>query len=158
MGVKLAAAMGAEVSVLSTSRSKERDARRLGAQDFGLTTDPNVVQAFANRFDFILDCVSAPHDLNVYTNMLRRDGTLALVGVSPKPAEVSAFPLILRRKRIAGSLIGGIRETQEMLDFCAEHDIAADVEVIPIQNIERAYERTIRGDVRYRFVIDMKTL
>ena len=158
MGVKLAAAMGAEVSVLSTSHAKERDARRLGAQEFGLTTDPNVAQTFANRFDFILDCVSAPHDLNLYAGMLRRDGTLALVGVSPTPAEVSTFPLILRRKRIAGSLIGGIRETQEMLDFCADHDISSDVEVIPIRDIEAAYERIIKGDVRYRFVIDTKTL
>jgi alcohol dehydrogenase (NADP+) len=158
MGVKLAAAMGAEVSVLSTSRAKERDARRLGAQEFTLTTDPTVAKTLMKRFDFILDCISAPHDLNLYTNMLRRDGTLALVGVSPQPAAISTFPLILGRKRIAGSLIGGIRETQEMLDFCADHDMAADVEVIPIQEVEAPYERTIRGDVRYRFVIDMKTI
>jgi uncharacterized zinc-type alcohol dehydrogenase-like protein len=158
MAVKLAAAMGAEVTVISTSTSKEQDARRLGAHDFVVSKDPKSLAALANRFDFILDSISAPHDLNAYLNLLRRDGALALVGASPKPLEVAAFSLILKRRTLAGSLIGGIRETQEMLDFCADKNITSDVEVIPMQQVDAAYERTIKGDVRYRFVIDMKTL
>lgn len=158
MAVKLAAAMGAEVTVFSTSPSKEPDARRLGAHEFVMTKDPQSLAALANRFDLILDAVSAPHDLNAYLNLLRRDGALALVGASPKPLEVNAFSLILKRRTLAGSLIGGTRETQEMLDYCAAKNITSDVEVIPIQQVEAAYERTIKGDVRYRFVIDMKTL
>lgn len=158
MAVKLATAMGAEVTVFSTSPSKEPDARRLGAHEFIMTKDPQSLAALANRFDLILDAVSAPHDLNAYLNLLRRDGALALVGVSPKPLEVSAFSLILKRRTLAGSLIGGTRETQEMLDYCAAQNITSDVEVIPIQQVEAAYARTITGDVRYRFVIDMKTL
>ncbi|MBM4124457.1 MAG: NAD(P)-dependent alcohol dehydrogenase [Nitrospira sp.] len=158
MGVKLAASMGAEVTVLSTSRSKEQDARRLGAQHFVATNEPGALDALANRFHGILDTVSAPHDLNAYLNLLRRDGALMLVGAPPQPIPVNAFSLILKRRLLAGSLIGGIRQTQEMLDYCAEKRITADVEVIPIQQVEAAYERTIKGDVRYRFVIDMKTL
>jgi uncharacterized zinc-type alcohol dehydrogenase-like protein len=158
MAVKLAAAMGAEVTVFSTSPSKEQDARRLGAHEFVMTKDPQSLAALANRFDLILDAVSAPHDLNAYLNLLRRDGALALVGASPKPLEVAAFSLIHKRRTLAGSLIGGTRETQEMLDYCAAQNITSDVEVIPIQQVEAAYERTIKGDVRYRFVIDMKTL
>ena len=158
MAVKLASSMGAEVTVFSTSKAKEPDARRLGAHDFVVSKDPKTFEALANRFDFILDSVSAPHNLNAYLNLLRRDGALALVGASPKPLEVSAFSLILKRRTLVGSLIGGISETQEMLDYCAKKKITSDVEVIPIQQVEAAYERTIKGDVRYRFVIDMKTL
>jgi len=158
MAVKLAASMGAEVTVLSTSKTKERDARRLGAHDFVVSLDPKNLEALAKRFDFILDAVSASHDLNAYLGLLRRDGVLVLVGAPAKPLEVQAFPLILKRRRLAGSVIGGIRETQEMLDYCAQKNIASDVEIIPIQQVQAAYERTIKGDVRYRFVIDMKTL
>ncbi|MEJ7617769.1 MAG: NAD(P)-dependent alcohol dehydrogenase, partial [Pyrinomonadaceae bacterium] len=158
MAVKFAAAMGAEVTVLSTSASKEQDARRLGAHNFVVTKESENLAAFANRFDFILDAVSAPHDLNMYLNLLRRDGVMVLVGAPEKPLEVGAFSLIPKRRTLAGSMIGGIRETQEMLDYCAKHSITSDVELIPIQQIEAAYERTIKGDVRYRFVIDMKSL
>ena len=158
MGVKLAAAMGAEVTVLSTSPSKQQDAHRLGAHHFVLSTNPMQVGLLANRFDLVLDTVSAQHDLTGSLNLLRRDGVLVLVGAPAKPLEVQAFSLILKRRRLAGSLIGGIRETQEMLDFCAEHNITSDVEMIPIHQIEEAYQRTIAGDVRYRFVIDISTL
>jgi uncharacterized zinc-type alcohol dehydrogenase-like protein len=158
MAVKLAAAMGAEVAVFSTSKSKEPDARRLGAYEFIVTKDPKTLTAQANRFDFILDAVSAPHDLNAYLNLLRRDGALVFVGAPAKPLELQAFSLIPKRRQLAGSMIGGIRETQEMLDFCAARNITSDVEVIPIQQVETAYERVLKGDVRYRFSIDMKTL
>ena len=158
MAVKLAASMGAEVTVLSTSPSKEQDARRLGAHKFVVTKDPKNLTPLANYFDFILDAVSAPHDLNLYINLLNRGGAMVLVGVPEKPMEIQPFALIAKRRVLAGSLIGGIRETQEMLDYCAEKNITSDVEVIPIQKIEKAYERTVKGDVRYRFVIDMNTL
>jgi len=158
MAVKIAAAMGAEVTVFSTSRRKEADATRLGAKHFVISTDPNAMKAVSNRFNLILDSVSGAHDLNVYFNALRRDGTLVVVGVSVEPVPISTFPLIVGRKRMAGSIIGGIRETQEMLDFCGKHNIPADVEVVPIQDLEKAYDRTVKGDVRYRFVIDMKSL
>jgi uncharacterized zinc-type alcohol dehydrogenase-like protein len=158
MGVKLAAAMGAEVTVLSTSPAKEADAKKLGAHHFAVTTDPKNLQPLAGRFDFILDTVSAPHPMDALMGLLKRDGTLVVVGASPKPMEVHAFSLIMGRKRLAGSLIGGIKETQEMLDFCAEKNIGSDVEVIPIQKVNEAYVRTVNNDVRYRFVIDMKSL
>jgi uncharacterized zinc-type alcohol dehydrogenase-like protein len=158
MAVKLAVSMGAEVTVFSTSPAKEQDARRLGAHNFVVTKDPQNLEPLANTFDFILDAVSAPHDPNLYLNLLRRDGVMVLVGAPEKPLEVNAFSLIMNRRKLAGSLIGGIRETQEMLDYCAQHNITSDVEVIPIQQIEAAYERTVKGDVRYRFVIDMKSL
>jgi uncharacterized zinc-type alcohol dehydrogenase-like protein len=158
MAVKLAAAMGAEVAVFSTSKSKEPDARRLGAHEFIVTKDPKTLAAHANRFDFILDAVSAPHDLNAYLNLLRRDGALVLVGAPAKPLELQAFSLIPKRRQLAGSMFGGIRETQEMLDYCAVKNITSDVEVIPIHQVEAAYERVLKGDVRYRFSIDMKTL
>jgi alcohol dehydrogenase (NADP+) len=158
MGVKLAAAFGAEVTVFSTSPSKEQDARSLGAHHFVVTRDPENFTPLAGRFDFVLDTVSAPHDPNPYLNLLRRDGVMVLVGLPEKPLEVGAFALATNRRRLAGSSIGGIRETQEMLDFCAAHNITSDVEVIPIQQINEAYARTVRNDVRYRFVIDMKTL
>jgi alcohol dehydrogenase (NADP+) len=158
MAVKLAASMGAEVTVFRTSKTKEQDARRLGAHDFVVSLDPKNLDTLANRFDFILDAVSAPHDVNAYLNLLRRDGVMTMVGVPAKPLQVQAFSLILKRRTLTGSGVGGIRETQEMLDYCAEHNVTSDVEVIPIQQVNEAYERTVKGDVRYRFVVDMKTL
>ncbi|HJQ32785.1 MAG TPA: NAD(P)-dependent alcohol dehydrogenase [Pyrinomonadaceae bacterium] len=158
MGVKLAASMGARVTVFSTSPGKEADARGLGAHDFVVTRDPERLATLAGKYDFILDCVSAPHDLNLYLDLLRREGALALVGLPEKALEVQAFSLITNGRVLAGSMIGGIRETQEMLDYCAEKGISSDVEVIPIQRIEEAYERTVKGDVRYRFVIDIASL
>ena len=158
MGVKLAASMGAEVTVFSTSAKKEDDARRLGAQNFVVTSDPQKLAPLAGKFAFILDTVSAPHDVNVYLDLLRREGVLALVGLPEKPLEVKAFSVITNGRALAGSMNGGIRETQEMLNYCAEKNISSDVEVIPIQKIKEAYERTIKGDVHYRFVIDMKSL
>ncbi len=158
MAVKLAVSMGAEVTVFSTSPSKEEDARRLGAHNFVVTRDAANLEPLANSFDFILDAVSADHDLNQYLGLLKRDGAMVLVGAPEKPLDVAAFSLIFKRRSLAGSLIGGIRETQEMLDYCAQHNITSDIEVIPIQKIEEAFERTIKGDVRYRFVIDMNSL
>ena len=158
MAVKLAHSMGAEVTVFSTSPAKEKDAKRLGADSFVVTKDPGNLSPLANRFDLILDAVSAPHDLNAYLNLLRRDGVMVLVGAPEKPAAVNAFSLITKRRKLTASLIGGIRETQEMLDYCAQKNIVSDVEVIPMAKVNEAYERTLKGDVRYRFVIDMKTL
>ena len=154
MGVKIARAMGAHVTVLSTSPSKRDDALKLGADEFAATADPQTFKNLAGRFDFILDTVSAPHDYNAYLQLLKLDGTMILVGLPDQPTPLSAGPLIMRRRRLAGSLIGGIRETQEMLDFCAEHGVASDIELIPIDKINEAYTRMIKGDVRYRFVID----
>jgi uncharacterized zinc-type alcohol dehydrogenase-like protein len=158
MGVKLAASMGARVTVFSTSPNKAQDARKLGAHDFVVTREPGWSEALAGQFDFVLDCVSASHDINAYLNLLRREGALALVGAPDKPLEVGAFSLITNGRSLAGSMIGGIRETQEMLDYCAEKNITSDIELIPIQQIEEAYERTVKGDVRYRFVIDIASL
>ncbi len=158
MAVKLAASMGAEVTMLSTSRKKEGDARRLGAHAFAVTTEDATFKKLSGRFDLVIDTISAPHDLNKHLGMLRIGGAMVLLGVPPTPAPLHAFSLIGGNRILAGSLIGGIAETQEMLDYCAEHGVASDVEVIPIQKINEAYERMIRGDVQYRFVIDMKTL
>ncbi len=158
MAVKFAAAFGAEVTMLSTSPGKEADARRLGAHKFVLTSDAAQLKTIRGYFDFIIDTVSAPHDYNLYLSLLRTDGIHICVGVPPTPAEIVGFNLIGGRRSIAGSMIGGLPETQEMLDYCAEHNISSDVEVIPIQSIEGAYERMLKGDVRYRFVIDMATL
>jgi uncharacterized zinc-type alcohol dehydrogenase-like protein len=158
MAVKFASAFGAEVTMLSTSPSKEEDARRLGAHHFVLTSAEGSLKKIRGTFDFILDTVSAPHDYNVYLSLLRTDGVHICVGAPPAPASINAFSLITRRKSIAGSMIGGIAETQEMLNFCSEHNIVSDVEVIPIDYINRAYERMMKGDVRYRFVIDMASL
>jgi len=158
MAVKLAASLGAEVTLLSTSPKKEADARRLGAAGFALTTSEAEVRKLAGRFHLIVDTISAPHDLNRYLGLLAVDGALVMLGVPPAPTPVQAFSLILGRKSLAGSLIGGIAETQEMLDYCGERRIVSDVEVIPIQKINEAYERMLRGDVRYRFVIDLATL
>ncbi len=158
MAVKLAASMGAEVTMLSTSPSKEEDARRLGAHDFALTTDEASLEKLADRFDLIIDSVSAPHDYNTYLAMLRVGGVMVLLGVPPEAIPVQAFSLIGGNRRLAGSLIGGIKETQEMLDYCAAHNIVSDVEVIPIQTVNEAYERVLKSDVRYRFVIDIASL
>ncbi len=158
MAVKIAAAMGAEVTVLSGSKSKESDAKRLGAHEFALTSDASTTAKLAGRFNVIVDTVSAKHDLSLYLNMLGLEGTLVLVGASPVPLEVSAFPLIFGRRSLAGSLIGGLPETQEMLDFCAQHNVLADVEVIAMKDVNAAYERVLKGDVRYRFSIDLKTM
>ena len=158
MAVKFGVAFGAEVTVLSTSAKKEADARKLGAHKFVVTTDEKQLQAVAGSFDFILDTVSAPHDLNLYISLLKTKGVHVCIGVPPTPYEVHAFSLIGGRKSIIGSLIGGLPETQEMLDFCAEHGIVSDIEIIDIKNINSAYERMIKVDVRYRFVIDMATL
>ncbi len=158
MGVKIAHAMGAHVTVLSTSPSKRDDALTLGADDFAATGDPATFRKLRGAFDFILDTVSAAHDYNAYLGLLRRDGTMILVGMPDQPLPLAAGALIMGRRRLAGSLIGGIRETQEMLDFCAEHGVASDIELIPITAINEAYERMIKGDVRYRFVIDCASL
>ena len=159
MGVKFARAMGADVSLFTTSPGKAEDARRLGADEVVISKHPDEMKRHGGRFDFILDTVAAPHDLDAYLTLLKRDGTLCLVGVpdQPHPAP-SAFNLIIRRRQLAGSLIGGIKETQEMLDFCAERAIVSDIEVIPIQQINQAYERMLKSDVKYRFVIDLATL
>ena len=159
MGLKLAKAMGAEVTLFTTSPDKEADARRLGADHVVLSRDAEAMAAQARQFDFILNTVAAPHDLDPFLNALNRDGTMCLVGApaSPHPSP-DVFNLIMKRRSLAGSLIGGIAETQEMLDFCAEHGIASDIEMIPMQEIDDAYERMLKGDVKYRFVIDMVTL
>ena len=157
MGVKLAKAMGAHVTVLSHSPKKADDAKRLGAEDFVATGEAEAFKAHASRFDFILDTVSAKHDYNAYLGLLKRDATMVLVGV-PDPTPLHAFPLIGGRRRLAGSMIGGIRETQEMLDFCARHSVVSDIELTPIQKINEAYDRVLASDVRYRFVIDLATL
>jgi uncharacterized zinc-type alcohol dehydrogenase-like protein len=157
MGVKLAKAMGAHVTVLSHSARKRDDAERLGAHDFVVTSQADVFTTNANRFDFILDTVSAAHDYNAYLGLLKRDRTMVLVGV-PDPTPLSAFPLVIARRSLAGSIIGGIRETQEMLDFCGQHGIVSDIEITPIDKINEAWERVVASDVRYRFVIDIATL
>ena len=158
MGVKLAVSMGAEVTMLSHTPSKEADAKRLGAHKFVLTSDEEQVKSVAGYFDFILDTVSAPHDYNLYLGMLKTNGNMVCVGVPPPGEPVAPFNLIFQRRSLAGSLIGGLPETQEMLDYCAEHNIVSDVEVIAMKDINEAYERMLKGDVRYRFVIDMETL
>ncbi|MER2996808.1 NAD(P)-dependent alcohol dehydrogenase [Pontibacter populi] len=158
MAVKIAAAKGADVTVLSTSPNKEQDAKDLGAHNFAVTKNPETLKELRNSFDFIIDTVSAPHDYNLYLSMLKRDGTMILLGAPPEPSPVAGFSLIARRKRLVGSMIGGIPETQEMLDFCAEHNIMSDIELIPISEINDAYERMLRSDVKYRFVIDMASL
>jgi uncharacterized zinc-type alcohol dehydrogenase-like protein len=158
MGVKIAAAMGAEVTVISTSDKKKDDAIKLGAKHFLNSTDPEAFKTHQRHFDFILNTVSANIDLNAYLMLVKRDGTMVLVGAPEKPAALNAFPLLIGRRSLAGSCIGGIKETQEMLDFCGEKGIGSDIEVIAIDKINEAYERMIKGDVRYRFVIDIKSL
>jgi uncharacterized zinc-type alcohol dehydrogenase-like protein len=158
MGVKFAHALGAHVVVFTTSPGKKDDALRLGADEVVLSNNANEMRNHTSSFDFILDAVSAKHDINAYLVLLRRDGNITLVGAPEKPLEVSAFPLIFGRHSLSGSPIGGIAETQEMLDFCGKHNITSDVEVIPIQKINEAYERMLKADVRYRFSIDMASL
>ncbi len=158
MGVKFAASFGAEVTVLSTSPSKKDDALALGAHHFAVTKDAETMKGMQGKFDFILNTVSAQHDYNEYLNLLTLNGTMVVVGVPPQPSLVGAFNLIGKRRSLAGSLIGGIRQTQEMLDYCAEHNIVSEVEVINADYINEAYERTIKSDVRYRFVIDIASL
>jgi uncharacterized zinc-type alcohol dehydrogenase-like protein len=158
MGVKFARAFGAQVVVFTTSPDKKDDAIRLGADAVVVSRNANEMQAHAGSFDFILDTVSADHDLNAYLALLRLDGNITLVGAPPKPLAVSAFSLIMGRRSLSGSNIGGIAETQEMLDFCGANNITADVEIIPIQKVNEAYERLLKSDVKYRFSIDMASL
>jgi alcohol dehydrogenase (NADP+) len=158
MGVKLAHALGAHVVVFTTTPNKKEDARRLGADETVISKNPNEMQKHAESFDFILDTVSAEHDINAYLNLLRRDGDLTIVGAPPKPLPVAAFALLMRQRSFSGSAIGGVAGTQEMLDFCGKHNITSDVEVIPIQKVNEAYERLLKSDVKYRFSIDMASL
>ena len=158
MAVKFAHAFGAHVVLFTTSPNKTKDALRLGADEVVVSKNEAEMRKHANSFNFILDAVSAQHDLNAYLQLLKLDGTMTLVGAPEKPAAVAAFNLIMNRRSLAGSAIGGIRETQEMLDFCAEHGITADIEMIRIQQINEAYERLLKGDVKYRFVIDNASL
>jgi uncharacterized zinc-type alcohol dehydrogenase-like protein len=158
MAVKIASSKGCEVTVLSGSKNKESDAKHLGAHHFALTSEKVVMKSLRSHFDFIIDTVSAQHDLNVYLGLLRVDGTLVMVGLPSMPMSVQPFAVVAGRKSFSGSSIGGIKETQEMLDYCAENNILSDVEVIPIQQINQAYERILKNDVKYRFVIDMSTL
>ena len=158
MAVKLAASMGAKVTVLSTSSKKEEDARRLGATDFVVTKDPGALDRIAGKLDLIIDTVSAEHDYNAYLRLLRARGAMVLVGAPPGATSIHAFSLIGGGKQLLGSMIGGIKETQEMLDHCAKHGVVSDVEVIAIQQINEAYERVLKSDVRYRFVIDLASL
>ncbi len=158
MAVKIASALGAEVTVLSTSDNKESDAKRLGATHFVNTRKEGATKAIAGKFDFILNTVSAPNSYDQALGYLKTKGTMVLVGAPPEPSQIMGFSLIMGNKNLAGSLIGGIKETQEMLDFCAEHNIVSDVEIIPISKINEAYERILKSDVKYRFVIDMASL
>lgn len=158
MGVKFAHALGAHTVVFTTSPSKVEDAKKLGADDVVISTDPEQMAAHVGSFDFILDCVAVKHDVNTYINLLKRDGNLTIVGAPPEPMEIAGFPLLFGRRSLSGSAIGGIKETQEMLDFCGEHNITADVEVIGVDKINEAYDRMLKSDIKYRFTIDMSTL
>jgi uncharacterized zinc-type alcohol dehydrogenase-like protein len=158
MGVKIAHALGAHVVVFTTSASKKDDARQLGADEVVMSRNADEMAKHAGSFDFILDTVSAEHDVNAYLNLLHRDGNMTLVGAPPKPMAIPAFNLIMGRRSLSGSMIGGIAETQEMLDFCGKHNLTSDVEVIPIQKVNEAYERLLKSDVKYRFSIDMVSL
>jgi len=158
MGVKFAHAFGAHTVVFTTSPSKKEDALRLGADEVVISKNADEMSKHAGSFDFILDCVAAPHDINAYINLLARDGNITMVGAPDKPLPVAVFGLIFGRRSFSGSLIGGIAETQEMLDFCGQHNITSDVEVIPIQKVNEAYERMVKSDVKYRFCIDMASL
>ncbi len=158
MAVKFASAFGAKVTVLSGSPNKQRDAKRMGATDFVLTSDAEKMKTLSNQFDFVIDTVSARHDLDFYLSLLRTNGVMICVGLPSGEEQLSPFNLVLGRRSIAGSLIGGLPETQEMLDYCSRHKITADVEVIPIQQVNHAYDRMVKSDVRYRFVIDLASL
>jgi uncharacterized zinc-type alcohol dehydrogenase-like protein len=158
MALKFAHAFGANVSLFTTSPNKTEDAKRLGAHDVVISKDQDELTKRAKTFDFIIDTVSAQHDLSPFLNLLKKDGTMVLVGAPEKPLPLASFDLIFGRRRLAGSAIGGIRQTQEMLNFCAENNITSDIELIKIQQINDAYERLLKSDVKYRFVIDMKSL
>jgi alcohol dehydrogenase (NADP+) len=158
MGVKLAHALGAEVTVLSQSLSKQADGKRFGASHYYATSDPDTVTKLAGTFDLVINTVSATLDWNQYLNLLKLDGTMVVVGLPEKDIPVGAFSLTAHRRSLAGSQIGGIREIQEMLDFCGKHGVACDIEMVPIQKVNEAYERVLKSDVRYRFVIDMASL
>ncbi|MCX8481797.1 MAG: NAD(P)-dependent alcohol dehydrogenase [Sediminibacterium sp.] len=158
MAVKFAVAFGAEVTMLSSSKNKEEDAKKLGAHHFILTSNEKDIQSVQNHFDFILNTVSAPHNYNTYLQLLKTNGTMIIVGAPTEPMSVPAFNLVMKRRSIIGSLIGGLKQTQEMLDFCADNNIVSDIELIPIQQVNEAYERILKNDVKYRFVIDMKSL
>jgi uncharacterized zinc-type alcohol dehydrogenase-like protein len=158
MGVKIAHAMGAEVTVLSHSMAKEADSKRLGADHFYATSNPDTFDKLKGSFDLIINTVSLPLDWNLYLGLVKVNASLVLVGVPEKPVPVAAMSVISRRRNLAGSMIGGIRETQEMLDFCAQHQLTCDIEVIPIEKVNEAYERVLKSDVRYRFVIDLASL
>ncbi len=158
MGVKFARAFGAQVVLFTTSANKVADGLRLGAHEVVISKDENQMKKQFESLDFILDAVSADHDINAYLQLLKRDGTLVLVGAPEKPLAVAAFPLIFRRRQFAGSLIGGLPETQEMLDFCGKHGITSDIEMIRMDQVNEAYERMLKSDVKYRFVIDMASL
>src|ERR1700691_149737 len=158
MGVKFANAFGAHVVLFTTSPNKTADALKLGAHEVVVSKNEAEMQKHAGSFDFILDTVSAEHNVNAYLDLLKLDGTLTMVGASPTPLPVGVGSLLFRRRSLAGSIIGGIRETQEMLDFCAEHGVTSDIELIPIQKVNEAYERLLKSDVKYRFVIDMASL
>jgi uncharacterized zinc-type alcohol dehydrogenase-like protein len=158
MGVKIAKSMGADVTLFSTSASKKVDAQRLGASHFVVTRDPEALKAHSGKFDFLLDTVSAPHDVQAFLSLLRPGGAMVLVGLPSEPLQIGAFSLVAGNKQLAGSMIGGIPETQEMLDHCGKHGIISDVEVVPMQKVNEAYDRLVRGDVKYRFVIDLESL
>jgi len=158
MGLKFAHSFGAETTLFTTSAGKEADARRLGADHVVISKDPDAMAKEKSKYDFVLDCVSAPHDLNEYLGLLRLDGTLCQVGLPDKPLPVSAFALVTNRRSMSGSMIGGMPETQEMLDYCAEHDIVSDIEMTSVDKLNEAYDRVVKADVKYRFVIDMATL
>ncbi len=158
MGLKFAHSFGAHVVQFTTSESKVADAKRLGADEVVITKDPDAMAKQAGSFDFILDCVSAPHDMDQYLNLLRLDGTLCLVGLPEIPVSVAPFSMVTNRRSLSGSMIGGMKETQEMLNYCAEHGIVSDIELTPIDKLAEAYDRVVKGDVKYRFVIDMATL
>jgi alcohol dehydrogenase (NADP+) len=158
MGLKFAHALGAHTVLFTTSANKVADAKRLGADEVVISKKPEELQKHAGSFNFILDCVSADHDINAYLTLLRRDGTVCLVGAPEKPFPISSFNVIMGRRSLSGSAIGGIRETQEMLDFCAEHNLTSDIELIKIQQVNEAYDRLLKSDVKYRFVIDMASL
>ena len=158
MGLKFAHSLGAETALFTTSPGKEADAKRLGADEVVISKDKDAMKKHAGKFDFILDCVSAPHDLNEYMNLLRLDGTLCQVGLPDQPLPVAAFSLVTNRRSLSGSMIGGMAETQGMLDYCAEKGIVSDIEMTSVDKLEEAYARVVKGDVKYRFVIDMGTL
>jgi len=158
MGLQFAHSFGAKVVLFTTSAGKEADAKRLGADEVVISKDADAMAKQAGTFDFILDCVSASHDMNQYLGLLRLDGTLCLVGLPEEPMSISSFSTVTNRRRLAGSMIGGMKETQEMLDYCAEHDIVSEIELVGVDKLAEAYERVVKADVKYRFVIDMKTL